>query len=36
MKIVIPESVTVIGENAFAFCYDLTGNLTIPNTLKTT
>ena len=34
-SIVIPESVTVIGENAFAFCYDLAGNLTIPNSVQT-
>ncbi|MBQ2188162.1 MAG: leucine-rich repeat domain-containing protein [Bacteroidales bacterium] len=34
-SIEIPNSVTNIGENAFAFCYDLTGDLTIPNSVKT-
>ena len=31
----IPESVTNIGAGAFAFCFDLTGDLTIPNSVKT-
>ena len=31
----IPESVTLIDENAFAFCYDLTGDLIIPNSVQT-
>ena len=34
-SIEIPSSVTYIGENAFAFCYDLTGDLTIPNSVDT-
>ena len=31
----IPESVTSIGAGAFAFCFDLTGDLTIPNSVET-
>ena len=31
----IPESVTNIGAGAFAFCFDLTGDLTIPNSVET-
>ena len=31
----IPESVTTIGAGAFAFCFDLTGDLTIPNSVTT-
>ena len=34
-SIEIPNSVKHIGENAFAFCYDLTGDLTIPNSVDT-
>jgi hypothetical protein len=34
-SIAFPESLTTIGENAFAFCYDLTGDLTIPNSVQT-
>ena len=32
-NLVIPESVTRIGEGAFSGCYHLTGNLTIPNSV---
>ena len=31
----IPESVTAIEAGAFAFCFDLTGDLTIPNAVET-
>ena len=31
----IPASVTSIGAGAFAFCFDLTGDLTIPNSVET-
>lgn len=34
-SISIPESVTSIGAGAFAFCFDLTGDLTIPNSVET-
>lgn len=34
-SIEIPESVTSIGAGAFAFCFDLTGDLTIPNAVTT-
>lgn len=34
-SVVFPESLVSIGENAFAFCYDLKGNLTIPNSVTT-
>ena len=34
-SITFPESVTSIGAGAFAFCFDLTGDLTIPNSVKT-
>lgn len=34
-SIEFPESLVSIGENAFAFCYDLKGDLTIPNSVTT-
>lgn len=34
-SIEFPESLISIGENAFAFCYDLKGDLTIPNAVTT-
>lgn len=34
-SVVFPESLVSIGENAFAFCYDLKGDLTIPNSVTT-
>ena len=34
-SIEIPNSVVSIGDNAFAFCFDLTGDLVIPNSVET-
>ena len=34
-SIEFPESLVSIGENAFAFCYDLKGDITIPNSVTT-
>ncbi len=33
--IILPESITTIGENAFSFCSGLTGNLNLPDGLTT-
>jgi hypothetical protein len=34
-SIEIPDSVVSIGDNAFAFCFDVAGDLTIPNSVVT-
>lgn len=34
-SIEIPDSVVSIGDNAFAFCFDLAGDLVIPNSVET-
>ena len=32
-KVTLPDSLLSIGDNAFAFCFDLTGDLVIPNSV---
>ena len=34
-ELVLPNSITTIGNNAFQYCYNLTGDLVIPNSVTT-